>query len=145
MKEQVTDISEVLQNMAEEFRLMREIINRQYAEIAKLNRNIESLNQQLRKKNEENTELKDSLSKYENLDKNSSNSSTPPSKERMSDEIIRRTKTLRKSTGKKPGRQVIKDGNFLVLTLQMNLLMTFQFTALIVAYLWLMPSIYSIM
>ena len=71
MKEQVTDISEVLQNMAEEFRLMREIINRQYAEIAKLNRNIESLNQQLRKKNEENTELKDSLSKYENLDKNS--------------------------------------------------------------------------
>ena len=88
MKEQVTDISKVLQNMAEEMRLMRETINRQYAEIAKLNRNIESLNQQLRKKNEENTELKDRLSKYENPDKNYSNSSTPPSKERMSDEIL---------------------------------------------------------
>ena len=91
MKEQVTDMSEVLQNMAEEIRLMRETINQQYADIAKLNRNIESLNQQLRKKNEENTELKDRLSKYENPDKNSSNSSTPPSKERMSDEILRRT------------------------------------------------------
>lgn len=111
MKEQVTDISKVLQNMAEEMRLMRETINRQYAEIAKLNRNIESLNQQLRKKNEENTELKDRLSKYENPDKNSSNSSTPPSKERMSDEILRRTKTLRKPTGKKPGGQVGHKGH----------------------------------
>ena len=43
MKEQVTDISKMLQNMAEEMRLMRETINQQYAEIAKLNRNIESL------------------------------------------------------------------------------------------------------
>jgi len=111
MKEQVTDISKVLQNMAEEMRLMRETINRQYAEIAKLNRNIESLNQQLRKKNEENTELKDRLSKYENPDKNSSNSSTPPSKERMSDEILRRTKTLRKPTGKKSGGQVGHKGH----------------------------------
>ena len=89
MKEQVTDISEVLQNMAEEFRLMREIINRQYAEIAKLNRNIESLNHQLRKRNEKIAKLRERLSKYENPEKNSSNSSTPPSKERMKDEIVR--------------------------------------------------------
>ena len=92
----------MLQNMAKELQLMHETINQQYAEIAKLNRNIESLNHQLRKKNEEITELKDHLSKYENTDKNSSNSSAPPSKERMSDAILRRTKTLRKSTGKKP-------------------------------------------
>lgn len=59
MKEQVTDISKVLQNMAEEMQLMREAINQQYAEIAKLNRNIESLKHQLRKKNEEITEMKD--------------------------------------------------------------------------------------
>lgn len=39
--------------MAEEMRLMREAINQQHAEITKLNRNIESLNHQLRKKNEE--------------------------------------------------------------------------------------------
>lgn len=61
MKEQVTDISKVLQNMAEEMRLMREIINQQYVEIAILNRNIELLNNQHRKKNEEIAQLKNSL------------------------------------------------------------------------------------
>ena len=78
--------------MAEEMRLIREAINQQHAEITKLNRNIESLNHQLCKKNED-------------PDKNSGNSSTPPSKERMKDEIVRRTKTLRKPSGKKPGGQ----------------------------------------
>ena len=53
MKEQVTDISKVQQEMAEEMRLMRETINQQYAEITKLNRNIEALNRQIRKKDEE--------------------------------------------------------------------------------------------
>lgn len=105
MKEQVTDISKVLLNIAEEMRLMRETINQQHTEITKLNRNIESLNHQLRKKNEEITKLKNRLSKYETPDKNSGNSSTPPSKERMKDEIVRRTKTLRKPSGKKPGGQ----------------------------------------
>ena len=52
MKEQVTDISKVLQDMTVEMRLMRETINQQYAEIAKLNRNIEALNRQIRKKDE---------------------------------------------------------------------------------------------
>ena len=91
--------------------LMREAINQQHAEIAKLNRNIESLKHQLRKKNEEITELKDRLSKYENPEKDSSNSNTPPSKERIEDEIVRRTKTLRKSSGKKPGGQVGHKGH----------------------------------
>ena len=38
--------------MAEEMRLMREAINQQHVEIARLTRNIESSNHQLRKKNE---------------------------------------------------------------------------------------------
>ena len=105
MKEQVTDISKVLLNIAEEMRLMRETINQQHTEITKLNRNIESLNHQLRKKNEEIAKLKKRLSKYETPDKNSGNSSTPPGKERMKDEIVRRTKTLRKPSGKKPDGQ----------------------------------------
>ena len=84
--------------------LMREAIDQQYAEIAKLNRNIEALNRQIRKKDETIAKLTERLSKYENPKKNSSNSSTPPSKEGMKDEIIRRTKTLRKPSGKKPRR-----------------------------------------
>lgn len=105
VKEQVTDISKVLLNIAEEMRLMRETINQQHTEITKLNRNIESLNHQLRKKNEEIAKLKKRLYKYETPDKNSGNSSMPPGKERMKDEIVRRTKTLRKPSGKKPGDQ----------------------------------------
>ena len=37
MKEQVTDISKVLQDMTEKMRLLRETVNQQYAEIIKLN------------------------------------------------------------------------------------------------------------
>ena len=40
--------------MTAEMQLMRETIDQQYAEIAKLNRNIEALNHQIRKKDEEN-------------------------------------------------------------------------------------------
>ena len=47
MKEQVTDISKVLQDMTEEMRLLR---GYQYAEIIKLNRNINALNLEIRKK-----------------------------------------------------------------------------------------------
>ncbi len=39
MKEQVTDISKVLQDMTEKMRLLRETVNQQYAEIIKLNKN----------------------------------------------------------------------------------------------------------
>lgn len=105
MKDKVTDISDVLKDMAEEMRLMRETISQQHAEIARLNRNIEALNHQIRKKDGVIAVLKEHLSKYEKPCKNSGNSGTPPSRESMKDEIIRRTKTLRKPSGKKPGGQ----------------------------------------
>ena len=111
MKEQVTDISKVQQEMAEEMRLMRETINQQYAEITKLNRNIEALNRKIRKKDEENDKLKERLAKYEKPGKNSGNSSTPPSKEDMGAEVTRRTKTLRKPSGNKPGGQAGHEGH----------------------------------
>ena len=87
MKEQVTDISKVLQDMTEEMRLLRETVNRQYAEIVKLNRNINALNLQIRKKDTELTNLRECLAKYENPDKNSNNSSTPPGKDVTKDPI----------------------------------------------------------
>lgn len=104
-------MSNVLQYIAEEMRLMRETIDRQYAEIAKLNRNIEALNHEIHKKDEAIVKLEERLSKYEKPGKNSGNSSTPPSKERMKDEIVRRTKTLRKPSGKKPGGQDGHEGH----------------------------------
>ena len=88
--------------MTEEMRLLRETVNQQYAEIVNLNCNIDALNLQIRKKDKEIERLLERLDKYENPDKNSNNSSTPPSKERMKDEVVRRTSSLRKPSGKKP-------------------------------------------
>lgn len=116
MKEQVTDISMILQDMVQEMRLMRETISQQHADILRLNRNIDALNRQIRKKDADIAKLKERLSKYEKPDKNSGNSSTPPSKEGMKDEIIRRTRTLRKSSGKKAGGQQGHEGHKLFLS-----------------------------
>ena len=76
-----------------------------------MNRNINALNLEIRKKDTELINLRERLAKYENPDKNSNNSSTPPSKERMKDEVIRRTRSLRKPSGKKPGGQKGYDGH----------------------------------
>jgi len=69
MKEQVTDISKVLQDMTEEMRLLRETVNQQHAEIIKLNRNINALNLQIRKKDTELINLRERLAKYESPEK----------------------------------------------------------------------------
>ena len=53
------------------------------------------------------------LSKYEEPPKNSGNSNTPPSKESVKDEIVHRTKSLCKPSGKKPGGQAGHAGNTL--------------------------------
>ena len=63
--------------MTEEMRLLRETINQQYVEIIKLNRNINALNLEIRKKDTELINLRKRLAQYENPDKNSNNSSTP--------------------------------------------------------------------
>lgn len=112
----VTDISEALRTMTTEMQLMREEISLQHEEICRLNRNIDKLNADLRKRDKQIKDLKTRLAKYETPDKNSGNSSTPPSKETFKDENIRRTKTLRKSTGKKPGGQSGHEGNTLKMT-----------------------------
>lgn len=111
MNQQVTDISESLRKMAGEMQLMRKTIDSQHARICQLNRNIEKLNKELHQKDREIEDLRKRLSRYENPDKNSTNSSTPPTKEKMKDEIIRRTKSLRKRSGLKPGGQKDHDGH----------------------------------
>ena len=116
MNEKVTDISDALQTMADEMRLMRETIASQHSDICQLNRNIDRLNADLRKRDKRIEELETELAKYKTPDNNSGNSSTPPSKESMKDEAIRRTKTLRKPTGRKPGGQKGHEGSTLKMT-----------------------------
>ena len=115
MNGKVTDISDALLAMTEEMRLMRETIDSQHAEICSLNRNTEALRQEIRSLKKENDALREQLAKYEAPDKNSGNSSTPPSKESIKDEVVRRTRTLRKPTGRKPGGQEGHEGNTLTM------------------------------
>lgn len=74
---------------------MRETIDSQHAEICNLNRNTEALHKEIRNLRKENKMLREELAKYERPGKNSGNSNTPPSKETIKAEAIRRTKTLR--------------------------------------------------
>ena len=116
VNQKVTDISEALQAMTDEMRLMRETIASQHSVICQLNRNIGRLNADLRKRDKRIEDLEARLAKYEAPDKNSGNSSTPPSKESIKDEAIRRTKTLRKPTGRTPGGQKGHEGSTLKMT-----------------------------
>ena len=123
VKQQVNDITDALRSLSSQIESMQRTIDSQHATICQINRTcqaqlkkIRSLEQMLKKKDNEIEELMRRLSKYEEPPKNSGNSSTPPSKEPMKAEIIRRTRSLRKPSGKKPGGQVGHDGN----TLELN-------------------------
>ena len=104
MNEQVTDISQALKRLSSEMTSMREGMDALRTENANLRRNVEKLQA-------ENRTLRKRLEKYEKPKKNSSNSSTPPSKEPMKDEVLRRTKSLRNKSGLKPGGQLGHKGH----------------------------------
>ncbi len=82
------------------------------SENARLNRRVEAQNKEIRSLKSENASLKEKLAKYEDPEppKNSGNSSVPPSKENIGDEIIRRTKSRREKSDKKPGGQKGHEG-----------------------------------
>ena len=73
--------------------------------IEAVNVETKSLRTEIKDLKAENEDLRERLSKYEDPQppKNSTNSSVPPSKERIGDEIKRRTTSLREKSGKKPG------------------------------------------
>lgn len=116
MKETVTDIADVLKSMNEKLGSMQKTIDSQHDTICNLNRNINKLNVEVSKRNAIIEDLRKRLAKYETPDKNSNNSSTPPSKEKIQDEVVRRTKTLRKTSGRKPGGQAGHKGCTLLKT-----------------------------
>ncbi|MGL5317629.1 MAG: DUF6444 domain-containing protein, partial [Bacteroidales bacterium] len=98
MNEQVTDISKILLEMNNKLSSMEQTISEQGAEISRLHSIIN-------KKDKEIHSLKTRLDKYEKPDKNSLNSSTPPSQESISAKAVRRTESLRKKSGRKNGGQ----------------------------------------
>lgn len=85
---------------------------------ARLIRHVEALNVENSSLKKENAALRKRLSRYEDArpPKNSGNSSVPPSKERMGDEIKRRTSSLREKSGKTPGGQPGHEGKTRMMT-----------------------------
>lgn len=103
MKQQINDINSTLAGLLSELKELRGTIDSLYAENRSLNRNIDKLLK-------ENLELRKRLEKYEQLPKNSGNSSTPPSKEPIKAEVERRTKSLRKKSERPVGGQSGHEG-----------------------------------
>lgn len=92
--EQVTDISQVLKRQTSEKASMREGMDAKHMENVNLCRNVEKLQA-------ENRTLRKRLEKYDGAKENSNNSTTPPSKAPMKEEL-RHTKSLRRKSGIKP-------------------------------------------
>lgn len=110
---QRVDIEKYLEEFRSSMSRMEGTVANLTEDNARLNRRVEAQNVEIRSLKSENASLKERLSKYEDPEppKNSSNSSLPPSKEKMGDEIKRRTTSLREKTGKKPGGQPGHEGN----------------------------------
>ena len=89
------DIPKIIKEMRE----LRESVDCLHTQVCNLTRS----NQRLLK---ENKELRQRLSKYEQPPKDSSNSGTPPSKENIKSEVVRRTSSLREKSDKPVGGQV---------------------------------------
>lgn len=111
MIEQVADISKVLQGLADELKSVRQTVDSQHVEICRLNHTIQRQAKEIRTLKKENGILVQRLSKHEQPPKNSSNSSTPPSKESVKSEVIRRTKSLRVKSNKPIGGQPGHEGH----------------------------------
>ena len=99
---QQVDIEKHLEEFRAEVGRLNKTVNELTAENARLNRRIEALNVEIRALKYENKDLRERLSKYEDPQppRNSSNSSVPPSKEGLGDEIKRRTSSLREKAGR---------------------------------------------
>jgi len=103
---QQVDIEKYLEEFRSEIGNLNKTVKDLSDDNARLNRRVEALNV-------ENADLRKRLSKYEDPQppKNSGNSSVPPSKESMGDEIKRRTSSLREKSGRKSGGQPGHEGN----------------------------------
>ena len=117
---QQVDIEKYLEEFRAEVGRLNKTVNELTVENARLNRRIEALNVEIRALKYENKDLRERLSKYEDPQppRNSSNSSVPPSKEGLGDEIKRRTSSLREKSGKKPGGQPGHEGNTRLMSVQ---------------------------
>lgn len=110
---QQVDIEKYLEEFRAEIGQLNKTVKDLSDDNARLYRCVEAQNVEIQSLKSENNDLRGRLSKYEDPQppKNSGNSSVPPSKESMGDEIRRRTSSLREKSGRNPGGQPGHEGN----------------------------------
>lgn len=110
---QQVDIEKCLEEFRAEIGQLNKTVKDLSDDNARLYRRVEAQNVEIQSLKSENNDLRGRLSKYEDPQppKNSGNSSVPPSKESMGDEIRRRTSSLREKSGRKSGGQPGHEGN----------------------------------
>ena len=101
-----TLIENLIQQLLSRIDELTQSVKEQSAEISRLNRLVGQKDSEIRK-------LKARLSKYEEPPKNSGNSSVPPAQDPIPDRVARRTRSLRKPSGRKSGGQPNHKGHTL--------------------------------
>lgn len=101
----VTDIMQLLKAFGEEAESLKQTISEQRTEISGLYRSLEKKDHDILLLKKENKSLLARLSQYEKPEKDSHNSSIPPSKESIPARRVRRTTSLRVKSGRPNGGQ----------------------------------------
>lgn len=118
----INDPLEAIRALFNEMKDVKSELSSTKSEVSRINRNNTKLhvdNKKLKVENEklkaENEQLKRQVEKLGGtyVEKNSTNSSLPPTKQRIKDEVIQRTQSLRTPSGKKPGGQKGHEGHTL--------------------------------
>lgn len=118
----INDPLEAIRALLNEMKDVKSELSSTKSEVSRINRNNTKLhvdNKKLKVENEklkaENEQLKQQVEKLGGayVEKNSTNSSLPPTKQRIKDEVIQRTQSLRTPSGKKPGGQKGHEGHTL--------------------------------
>lgn len=117
---EITDPLEAIKSLFEEMTSVKSELSSCKSDVARLNRNNTKLNLTNRKVTQENKVLKKQVASLEeelaklggkHVEKDSTNSGTPPTQQSIKKQIILRTQSLRKPTSKKPGGQVGHEGH----------------------------------
>lgn len=105
MNKEVTDIFEALAAINSKVSSLEKTVSEQNVEISRLNRIMNRKDKRIHALEKENKKLRERFSGYEKPDKDSRNSSIPPSQESIKAKSVRRTKSLREKSSLKSGGQ----------------------------------------
>ena len=116
----MTDPVEAIKALFDELTAVKGELSSGKSEIARLNRNTTHLNVTVKRVTQERDAFKKKVETLEaelqklggkNVENDSSNSDTPPTKQSIKKQIIQRTKSLRQPSGKKTGGQEGHEGH----------------------------------